>query len=87
MAQAGEVKGYMDRRLDAVHLQPSQAWRATDAAAGIPPDWRLYALLGAGSKKSTEYVVGPDRVVQLLAAGGLHVKGGWPAPRPAARVT
>ncbi len=73
----------MRRRVDAVHLQPSQAWRTADAAAGTPPDWRLYALLGARSKNPTEYVVAPERVVQLLAAGGLQVEGGWPAARPA----
>lgn len=77
-----EVKGYMSRQLDNVHLQPSQAWRATDAAGGAPPDWRLFALLGAGSKNPEEHVVSPNRVTELLAIRGLQVKGGWPAPRP-----
>lgn len=73
-----EVKGYMARQLAAVHLQPSQARRATDAATGQPPDWRLYALLGAGSKSPDEHVVTPERAVELIATGGLQVKGGWP---------
>lgn len=77
-----EVKGYMSRHLAAVHLQPSQAWRATDADAGQPPDWRLYAVLGAGSKNPDELIRTPREVVDLLANGGLQVKGGWPAPRP-----
>lgn len=77
-----EVKGYSSRSLSRVHLQPSQAWRASDAASSIPPDWRLFALLGAGSKNPTEEIVTPDRVLQLLASGGLQVKGGWPIARP-----
>jgi len=32
-----EVKGYMSRQLASVHLQPSQARRTVDAAAGHPP--------------------------------------------------
>lgn len=75
-----EVKGYMSRRLAAVHLQPSQALRAIDASAGHPPAWRLYALLGAGTKNPDEHVVRPDIVVQLLDGGGIQVKGGWPLP-------
>jgi hypothetical protein len=77
-----EVKGYSGRSLSAVHLQPSQAWRAHDAAAAIPPDWRLFAVLSAGSKNPTENLIQPARVMRLLAAGGLRVKGGWPVPRP-----
>lgn len=77
-----EVKGYASRNLSTVHLQPSQAWRATDGAGGVPPDWRLFALLGAGSKKPAEEIVEPNRVLELLAAGGLQVRGGWPTPRP-----
>lgn len=77
-----EVKGYASRNLASVHLQPSQAWRAHDAAAGTPPDWRLFALLGAGSKYPTEDISDPARVMELLAKGGLQVKGGWPARRP-----
>ncbi len=80
-----EVKGYMATKLAAVHLQPSQAWRAHDAAGGIPPPWRLFALLGAGSKRPTEHVVTPDQAVALIAANGLQVKGGWPAARPVAQ--
>jgi hypothetical protein len=80
-----EVKGYSSRNLARVHLQPSQAWRALDAAAGVPPDWRLFALLGAGSKNPAEKVLEPARVVTLVGAGGLQVKGGWPAPRPRPR--
>ena len=78
-----EVKGYASRNLASVHLQPSQAWRAHDAAAGTPPDWRLFALLGAGSKNPSEDVADPTRVMELLSKGRLQVKGGWPAPRPA----
>lgn len=77
-----EVKGYASRNLASVHLQPSQAWRAQDAANGAPPDWRLFALLGAGSKNPTEEIADPKGVIELLAKGGLQVKGGWPAPRP-----
>lgn len=80
-----EVKGYMSRSLGSVHLQPSQAWRATDAATGLPPAWRLFALLGAGSKNPTETVLTPDQVVEVLASGGIQVKGGWPCSRPQRR--
>lgn len=81
-----EVKGYMATKLNAVRLQPSQAWRAADASAGIPPDWRLYVVLAAGSQRPVERVVPPDEAIKLLASGGLQVKGGWPAPRPLAPV-
>jgi hypothetical protein len=73
-----EVKGYSRTNLAAVHLQPSQARRAEDAATGNPPDWRLFALLGAGSRLPAERVLTPKQVVDLLAARGLRVKGGWP---------
>ena len=73
-----EVKGYLARTLATVHLQPSQAKRATEAAAGTPPDWRLFALLGAGTKNSHEHVRTPQQVVELLANGGIQVKGGRP---------
>jgi hypothetical protein len=39
-----------------------------------------HALIGAGTKSPDEHVLTPDLVVQLLASGGLQVKGGWPAP-------
>ena len=78
-----EVKGYASRNLASVHLQPSQARRAHDAAAGTPPDWRLFALLGAGSKNPSEVIADPARVIELLTNGGLQVKGGWLAPGPA----
>lgn len=71
-----EVKGYSTRSLGSVALQPSQAQRAHDAAAGAPPEWRLYALLGAGSKNPDEHVLAPADVVKLIASGGLQVKGG-----------
>ncbi|GAA4410569.1 hypothetical protein GCM10023168_30400 [Fodinibacter luteus] len=76
-----EVKGYMTRRLAAVHLQPSQAQRATDAAAGQVPAWRLFALLGAGTQTLDERVLSPQSVVDLISKGGLRVKGGWPTTR------
>ena len=75
-----EVKGYASPNLARVHLQPSQAWRAQDAAQGMPPDWRLFALLGAGSKRPTEKIVEPARVMSLVAARGLQVKGGCAHP-------
>lgn len=65
-----------------VHLQLSQAWRAYDASGGEPPDWRLFALLGAGSKNPTEQVLQPGEVMNLIAGCGLQVRSGWPAPRP-----
>ncbi len=77
-----EVKGYAARRLRAVHLQQSQARRAHSAAAGTPPDWRLFALLGAGAKNDVEHVLDPPAVVRLISSGGIQVKGGWAPARP-----
>lgn len=82
-----EGKSYLNRQLAAVHLQPSQARRATDAAAGQPPAWRLYALRGAGTKHPDEHVLAPDRVVELLANGGLQVKGGGGRSKPSPTLT
>lgn len=72
-----EVKGYASRHLRSVHLQQSQARRAHDAAAGTPPDWRLFALLGAGSKNCAEQILEPREVVRRIKDGGIQVKGGW----------
>lgn len=69
-----EVKGYRSKNLAAVHLQRSQAARAKDAAAGIPPAWCLFALLGAGGKGPIERIAHAVEVVALLAAGKLKVK-------------
>jgi hypothetical protein len=77
-----EVKGYSTRRLASVHLQPSQDRRAQDAAAGNPPDWRLFALLGAGSNNPVEYVLDSSTVVGLVASGGLQVKRPIGRPGP-----
>lgn len=68
-----EVKGYSTNRLSNVRLQPSQVRRATEAAAGTPPDWRLYALLRAASTKPVEVVRLPHEVVTLVASGGIKV--------------
>jgi hypothetical protein len=68
-----EVKGYSTARLANVHLQQSQVHRATEAAAGMPPDWRLYALLRASSATPLEVVHLPQEVVDLVAAGGIKV--------------
>ena len=77
-----EVKGYSSPRLRDVHLQVSQAWRATDAASGTPPDWRLFAVLDSDSPSPSEQILAATEVVDLLGSGGLQVKGGWPAERP-----
>lgn len=67
-----EVKGYSSSRLADVHLQPSQVLRAQQAAAGQPPDWRLYALLDASTKNPKEHVKTAREVLALLASGGLQ---------------
>lgn len=69
-----EVKGYSSKNLASIHLQPSQAQRAKEAALGVPPDWRLFALLGAGSSKPKEQLLDPTTVMQLLASGGLQTR-------------
>ncbi|HVT78446.1 MAG TPA: hypothetical protein VHD87_15520 [Acidimicrobiales bacterium] len=75
-----EIKGYSSQQLARVHLQPSQAQRAQRAAGGQPPDWRLFAVLGAGTPTPTDRVVDPHETIALLDSGGLQVKGGWPLP-------
>lgn len=78
LSSKSRSRGTFARSLATVHLQPSQAKRATDARAGTPPDWRLFALLGAGTKNPDEQVCTPDEVVELLRNGGIQVNGGWP---------
>jgi len=68
-----EAKGYTTDLLMNVHLQPSQVARAAQAAAGAPPDWRLYALLRAASLTPLEVVRLPQEVVDLVASGGIKV--------------
>ena len=78
-----EVKGYSSDKLNVVHLQPSQVRRAEEAAAGTPPDWRLYVLLRASTQHPKEVVLYPDKVVELVRSGGLAVSAygpGFPAP-------
>lgn len=50
-------------RLATVHLQPSQARWAADAA-GTPPDWRLFVLSARGTKNPDEDFVMRNRVVE-----------------------
>ncbi len=72
-----EVKGYTSKALRDVHLQPSQYLRAERCAAGNPPKWRLFVLLGAGSAQpSTELVLKPDEALDRVHRGQLQVKGG-----------
>jgi hypothetical protein len=77
-----EVKGYSTDKLAEVNLQPSQAWRAVDAAQGQPPKWVLFAVLQVDSTSPAEMVVEAEGVVRLLDTGGIKVKGGWPISRP-----
>ena len=68
-----EAKGYSASKISAVHLQPSQEWRAREAATGVPPDWRLYALLDVATKRPREEVYEPHQVVDLVDRGILSV--------------
>jgi hypothetical protein len=68
-----EVKGYSTDKLAEVNLQPSQVHRATEAAAGTPPDWRLYALLRASTNRPLEAIRLPQEVVDLVESGGIGV--------------
>jgi hypothetical protein len=47
--------------------------RATEAAAGTPPDWRLYALLRASTNRPLEVIRLPQEVVDLVESGGIGV--------------
>ena len=69
-----EVKGYSTSKLSGVHLQKSQAARAQEAAGGVPPAWKLYALLKVDSANPTERILTPEQVVARIAAGGLQVR-------------
>ena len=69
-----EVKGYMAGALKYVHLQPSQATRATSAANGTPPDWWLFAVLKVHTAAPAEHVKHASEVVHLLASGGINVR-------------
>lgn len=69
-----EVKGYSATKLSSVHLQPSQERRARAAAAGQPPAWKLFAVLGSGSNTPTTRLLDATEVVALLDKGGLKVK-------------
>jgi hypothetical protein len=76
-----EIKGYSSTKLASVHLQPSQALRAVDAAEGNPPPWKLFALLGIDSDSPSERIIDAAEVVKLLDSGGIKVKGGWPTKK------
>lgn len=69
-----EIKGYRSKNLADVSLQPSQEARAESCAAGDPPEWRLFALLGAGGRGAMERLVSAVEAVALIATGGLKVK-------------
>jgi hypothetical protein len=69
-----EVKGYSTDKLSDVHLQRSQVTRAEEAARGISPDWRLYVLLKASTKRPVEHVYRPDEVLRLVSRGELSVR-------------
>jgi hypothetical protein len=69
-----EVKGYSTDKLAEVHLQPSQIDRATSAAGGTPPDWRLYVMLRAATKRPDERAYFPREVLLLLARGELNAR-------------
>ena len=69
-----EVKGYASPRLSDVTLQPSQERRAREAARGLPPDWRLFALLDAGKKNPRDSIHRPAEVTSLIDSGGIKVR-------------
>lgn len=69
-----EVKGYMTATLAEVHLQRSQAARASSAATGASPDWWLFAALKVHTKKPHEHVRRASDVVALIASGGIQVR-------------
>jgi hypothetical protein len=69
-----EVKGYVTPRLRQVHLQKSQAGRAREAANGVSPLWKLYALLQVDTSKPDEIVRTSAQVVKLLDSGGIQVR-------------
>lgn len=69
-----EVKGYSTNKLQKVHLQPSQVRRATDAASGKPPDWRLYVLLRASTSKPRAVILHPGEVLDLVRSRGISIR-------------
>lgn len=69
-----EVKGYRSRTLRTVHLQQSQAKRATAASHGFPPEWKLYALLKVDTATPEERIHSAPEVVALLDSGGIQVR-------------
>lgn len=69
-----EVKGYVAPHLRQVHLQRSQACRAREAAKGMPPVWKLYALLQVDTSRPDEKVRSSAQVVALLDSGGIQVR-------------
>ena len=69
-----EVKGYRPGTLSMINLQPSQEKRARSAARGTPPEWFLYAVLGAAGKAPRENLKPSSEVVKLINGGVLKVR-------------
>ncbi|MCB1030319.1 MAG: hypothetical protein KDA95_03225 [Acidimicrobiales bacterium] len=69
-----EVKGYSASTLRSVRLQPSQARRAKDSAAGRGRAWTLFAVLNAGSQKREVKQLLAREVATLIDNGGIGVK-------------
>lgn len=69
-----EVKGYSSSSLAMVHLQTSQAKRAEEDARGVPPDWRLFAVLKVNTDNPSEHVLDGRQVTALIAEGGLQIR-------------
>ena len=68
------VKGYLSGALADVHLQSSQAARATSTTKGHPPDWWLFALLNVHRHSRGEAIRHATQVVWLMAKGGIKVR-------------
>ena len=68
------VKGYLSGALADVHLQSSQAARATSTTKGHPPDWWLFALLNVHRDSRGEAIRHATQVVWLMAKGGIKVR-------------
>lgn len=73
-------RSHRPRALRLVHGRRDRRGLPAAVDVRLGGEGRLYALLGAGTKKPDEHVLTPDRVVELLANGGLQVRGGRPAP-------